>query len=207
MLPKILTIFALLVLSAQASAACKNQQSLLTKPQEDETRICLLATKRALGWGESFDKEFVEKFLRVLLPIGTDERKRLGDLSDIHNNYPVIAEIISLLGSKQLAMSYIDFIIDSSGSADESRSYGLGKLYTLQAPLVLEILEDKSPDEQKAVVSSLAWGLVNNFYPHINMQNYKRLIVGEYWEIVTTVPKNEVQMKIESAVERIVSAN
>jgi hypothetical protein len=130
----------------------------------------------------------------------------LGALSEIHNNYPVIAEIISLLGSQKLARSHIDFIINSSGSVDESRSYGLGKLYTLQAPLVIEILESRSHEEQKIVVSSLAWGLVNNLYPHINKRYYKRMIVCEYWELVTTAPKNEIQVSIESAVERIINA-
>ena len=202
---KLLIFFAFLF-SADTWAACDNQESLTSKPQPRETVACLYSIKSDLGGGNKVDREFVHQFIRVLLPQGTSERIRLGDLGYFDVRYTAIAEIISLLKSKILVNAYIDFIIDSKGSADEKRSYGLGKLYTLQAPLFLKVLETKSKEDQAIVVRSLSWGLVNNFYPHIDEENYRRLIVGIYWELVSDEPSHELQTWIETTVHELVVA-
>ena len=202
---KLLAFFALLF-STNTWATCDNQDSLTTKPQSKETVACLYTIKSELGRGNTVDKDFVHQFLRTLLPQRPADRAHTSDLGYFDIRYTVIAEIISLLKSENLVEAYIDFIIFSKGSADEKRSFGLGKLYTLQAPLFIKALGTKTKEEQAIVIRSLSWGLVNNFHPHINEGNYRRLIVGEYWELVSETSAQELQTWIETVVLELLDA-
>ena len=143
----------------------------------------------------------------MLLPGEIASRYRLGDLGALDINYYLVAEIISLLKSEQLIEAYLDFIADTSGSADESRSFGLGRLYTLQAPTLVRLLETRNQDEQATIITSLSWGLVNNFYPHMTENNFRRLIVGEYWELLDPANRSDAQNWIESVVQDMLTAN
>ena len=197
----------LLLFSCEAFATCENQQGLLSKPQPGEVKSCLYSIRHDLGRGNEIDSAFVGQFIEVLLPGETASRYRLENLGALDINYYLVAEIISLLKSEQLIEIYLDFIVDTSGSADESRSFGLGRLYTLQAPPMIRLLEARNRDEQATIVTSLSWGLVNNFYPHMTENNFRRLIVGEYWELLDPTNRSDVQIWIESVVQDMLSVN
>ncbi|OMH30553.1 hypothetical protein [Motiliproteus sp. MSK22-1] len=194
------------VSSSTVYGACENKAGLLTKPQAEETVQCIHSIHFSLGRKQEIDEEFTHEFIKTLLPIGTTAGEKLGDLSYFDVRYGTISEIISLLDSQELIAAYIDFVIDSSGSADENISFGIARLYTLQAPAFLENLKMRTDKEQSLVIGSLAWGLANNFYPHIESENYQRLIVGEHWELINSNPRSPIQLRIESAVLDIINA-
>lgn len=163
---------------------------------QDNNQNKLHAIWHSLGRKQKVDLEATKKIIKSLLPITYQNHEVLSSNKEFVD-YEKISEIISLLKSKELAKRYIDFIIFSKRSADELRSYGLGKLYTLQAPIVLNILSNYSPEEQDTVINNLAWGLANIFYPHVNTQNYSRLIICQYWEL------HEKEYQHRELVERI----
>ena len=149
---------------------------------------------------------FTIKFIKTILPVSAESQKNLRDVGIFDVDYIKVAEVISLLKSQELIKHYIDFIIFTKGSADEVRSFGLGMLYTLQAPLLIDAIKSYKSDEQDLVIEILAWGLANNFYPHINKNNYKKLIVGEHWALLDEKnEQREISKKIERQIEAIIS--
>ena len=163
---------------------CEPKAALLQTPTPEPVKKCIHSIWFSLGRHQQIDGDLSQKLITTLLPATSQESDKLSKLGQFDVNYIQIAEIISLMSLDSLTKRYIDFIIETQGSADELRSFGLGKLYTLRAPYFLAILSKYKLKEQQVVIRSLAWGLANNFYPHLTTKNYRRLIIGEYWELL-----------------------
>ena len=163
---------------------CEPKAALLQTPTPEPVKKCIHSIWFSLGRHQQIDGDFSQKLITTLLPATSQDSDKLLKLGQFDIDYVQIAEIISLMSSDSLTKRYIDFIIETQGSADELRSFGLGKLYTLRAPYLLAILSKYKPKDQQVVIRSLAWGLANNFYPHLTTKNYRRLIIGEYWELL-----------------------
>lgn len=190
-----------------AFESCEPKEALLSQPAADETKKCLQSIWFSLGRHIEIDTNFTHSFIQALLPTSESQQKKLKQLKQFDIDYLKLVDTISLLGSEKLIKSYMDFIVFTSGSADELRTFGLGKLYSLQAPVVLKILSSFTPKEQKAIIRSLAWGLANNYYPHINKNNYQRLIIGEHWELIDNKhPQRELTKRVESDVYHILES-
>lgn len=187
--------------SVKAESPCEPKSELLSKPELESVKSCLYYTRVILGRYGKTDENFVEELIETLLPISEEGVKKIENICYLDNYYNQISEIISLLKSKNLIKRYIDFIIFTINSADERRSLGLGELYTLQAPEFLKILSDYSKPDQDIVIQKLCAGLANNLWPHINSDNYQRLAVGVYWELIDKQhPNRDLSKQIENAV-------
>jgi len=190
-----------------ADNICEPKHVLLTNPTAKQTDACLHWIWYSLGRKTAIDKSFTQQFIRTLLPSSNKQVIKQNPANLITPDYLKLAEVINLLDSHELIKTYLDFIVFTAGTADETRSFGLGKLYTLQAPTVLNALSTYTNIEQRKIINKLAWGLVNNFYPNINKNNYKRLITGEHWELITNKhPKKLLLQEIEIEVIKIVES-
>jgi hypothetical protein len=199
--------FFLISVSAKAQSPCEPKNEFLSNLELERVKKCLHYTQVTLGRYGKADEKFVDEFIETLLPTSEEGVKRINKICYLDNYYNQISEIISLSKSKKLIKRYIDFIIFTSNSADERRSLGLGELYTLQAPEFLKILSNYSKSDLDIIIQKLSAGLVNNHWPHINNDNYQRLIVGEYWELVDKkYPYRNLSKQIEDAVYSLISA-
>jgi hypothetical protein len=206
----IFMLFAVLIYlghgaNAWSQDVCEPKATLLQTPTPEPVKKCIHSIWFFLGRHQQIDSDFSQKLTTTLLPATSQDSDKLSKLGQFDIDYVQIAEIISLMSSDSLTKRYVDFIIETQGSADELRSFGLGKLYTLRAPYFLAILSKYKPKEQQVVISSLAWGLANNFYPHLTTKNYRRLIIGEYWELLNEKQTNRrLAATIEKEVLKII---
>jgi hypothetical protein len=98
----------------------------------------------------------------------------------------------------------LDFIARDPGSADETRSSAIARLYELRAPLVLDRLAPRPEGDQKVIVRDIAWGLANNFHPFIDLHNFQRLAVGAHWEVVkSSYPHRAISKRIEEELRQV----
>jgi len=192
-------------------SACSYVQSIkLTKKQpplsydSKKTNLCLRFILWDLSREKKVDQALINKLVSILLPTNPADKKGLQTFKQFDIDYEKIASIISLSKSQNLLKHYLDFILFTSGSADEVRSNGLGKLYSLQAPVFIDMLSKYSKKEKALIINSLAFGLRNNYYPHMNKTNYKRLIVGEYWELLLDkeYKNSDIVREIEAALSK-----
>jgi len=191
--------------TAWSQDVCEPKAELLQSSTPEPVKKCLHYLWFSLGRNQQIDREFTQSFVSSLLPISASENEKLAKLSQFDIDYDRIAEIISLLKSDSLTKRYIDFIVKTQASADESRAFGLGKLYTLRAPDFLKILSKYKSQDQQVVISSLAWGLANNFYAHITTKNYRRLIIGDHWELLDEKdPNRRLAATVEKEVLKII---
>ncbi len=200
----ILMLFAVLLYLGLGALAwgqdvCEPKGALLQTPTPEPVKKCIHSIWFSLGRHQQIDSDFSQKLITTLLPATPQDSDKLLKLGQFDIDYVQIAEIISLMSSDPLTKRYIDFIIETQGSADELRSFGLGKLYTLRASYFLSILSKYKPKDQQVVIRSLAWGLANNFYPHLTTKNYRRLIIGEYWELLDEKHTNR---RLAAAIEK-----
>jgi hypothetical protein len=187
-----------------SSDVCDPKEALLNNPQPDQLKRCLHSIWFSLGRKHKIDQQFTESLVEMLLPIEHSDHERLKKLNQFDVDYLKLAEIISLLRSEKLIKRYIDFIIFTKHSANELRTFGLGHLYTYQGPSFLELLSAYSREDQNTVIKRVAWGLANNFYPHMTKENYRRLIVGAHWEILQDDhPYRGLSQKIEKEISKI----
>jgi len=181
-----------------ADDACDSQHVLLTNTMAPHVSRCLREIKYKFGKDRSLSPKFLDSFFALLLPLNPNDT-RLPREVVYRLNYLEIAEAIAITGSKKYIEKYVRLIINTPGSADELRSYGLGKLYTLQAPLLLEILARTELEARNRIIDQASWGLVNIHSPYLNKDNYKRMIVGVHWEIDPTYVsiQNEIEIRVE----------
>jgi len=207
---KYLTIISFLLISiapAHAKEPCAPKEDLISNLLPKKTSKCLHSIWFALGRKNKIDPDFTFRFIKTLLPTSKKQLKKHSSLSQFDIDYIKLAETISLLDSKELIKRYTDFIVYTSSSADELRSFGLGKLYSLKAPEFLNILSSYSKNEQKTLIRRLSWGLANNYYPNINKSNYKRLIIGGYWELIDNNNSQRLlSKKVEDEVLKIIGS-
>jgi hypothetical protein len=93
-----------------------------------------------------------------------------------------LAELATLLSTTEAIDAFLVFI--AKPADDEVRSFAIGRLYELRTPLVLERLALLPKKDQKIIIDLIAWGLVNNFYLVMNLNNYRRLAVGTNLEVL-----------------------
>ena len=67
-------------------------------------------------------------------------------------------------------------------SANEARSFGLGRLYVERGPELLELVRVRPTPEKEEFSHGVAGGVANLLYPYLTVENFKRRIVGAHWE-------------------------
>lgn len=185
--------------SHTAEDLCVPHNMYLKNPFAETIMSCLNSVLFDLGRRNSVDRKYTVALIKRILET-TEHRNRAPNTPV---NYSVMVEIISLLESEELIRSYIDFIIRNNNSSDETLGYALGKLYVLRAPMILKIISVYSKNNQDIVILNLGWGVAGYLYPHLNKKNYRRKIVGHYWELLdTSHPMRGLSAKIERVVER-----
>ena len=180
-----------------ANEMCNSQKALLSSPSLPHINRCLgeVARNRA-----NLPPSFTRDFFFMLLPTTNTELEKLYKAERQGLNYFKIANAIALTNSPALIERYIDFIVFTFNSADETRSDGLGLLFTLKAPEVLELLDKLEEKNQSRIIGNLSFGLLNNNYAHMNKENYKKMIVGVHWgltehkKIITLIERSVFQM-------------
>jgi hypothetical protein len=183
------------------SEICEPKDQLLKAPAGEDLKKCIHSIWFSLGRKKPIDRQFTDSLIKRLLFTTESESKGLDKLKQFDVDYSKIAAIISLMKSEKLIKRYIDFIVFTKNSANELISFGLGDLYTYEAPKFLTILSLYSKEKQDIVIRSLAWGLANNFYPHMTKNNYRRLIAGSYWEVLDeSHPNRKLVSRIEKQV-------
>jgi hypothetical protein len=87
-------------------------------------------------------------------------------------NYTKIVEIINELNDAYLMQMYLNFIINTEGSADENRSNGLAVLYHNRSEMFLSILASFDSQKQKILIKNTAFGLSNTVLLDIKKSEY-----------------------------------
>jgi hypothetical protein len=119
-------------------------------------------------------------------------------------SYYELAELVALLNEPKITDAVLDFIASHPESADETRRFAVARLYELRTPLVLDRLASRSEADQKVVAQSIAWGIANNFYLFINLENYRRLAVGANWEVLdANHPHRALAKRVEEELRQI----
>ncbi len=196
-----LTIIITITISLFASeswATCQNRDELLSNPKPQESAKCITFILKDLSGNKPIDENYINRFIINLLK---------NDSPALTFMYPKIVDIISLLKSVKLLEAYTDHFINISSTVNRNRQVhqeALAKLFILQAPIFLEVLKNKSSDKQEILIQNLALGVESYFFPHINKNNYRRLLVGEYWELLTSDLHKSLRSRIESALHDVV---
>ena len=202
MLIRILLALSIFIFSSYvpASEMCNSQKILLSSPSLPHINRCLAEVVRNRA---NLPYSFTQDFFFMLLPTTKKELEKLYKAERQGLNYLKIANAIALTNSPSLIERYIDFVVFTLNSADETRADGLGLLFTLKAPEVLELLDKLDEKNQTRVIGNLSFGLLNNNYPHIDEENYKKMIVGVHWDltehksIITLIESNVFRMLTE----------
>ncbi len=190
---------AMPIISYTSEDLCVPYNMHLKNPFAETIMPCLNSILFDLGRRNSIDRKYTIALIKRILET-TEHRNRAPNTPV---NYSVVVEIISLLESEELAKSYIDFIIRNKNSSDETLGHALGKLYVLRAPMILKIISACSENNQDAVILNLGWGVAGFLYPHLNKKNYRRKIIGHYWELLDqSHPMRGLAIKVEHVVER-----
>ena len=155
--------FLVLSNTVLAKDACEPRNSIISSPNKNQVKKCIHSLWFYLGRRKQIDVMFANSFISSLLPKNKDEEKVLSEFPYNEVDHKRVAEIISLMRSKELIQRYIDFAVFYKDSSDEIHTFGLGKLFTLQVPMFLEILSTYKENEQQIIISKLGWGLLNNF--------------------------------------------
>ncbi len=211
----LLPVLGLLNISiVQAKVDCKPLKEVLSGYQNKKLgtdsakklETCLSSILYTLGSNRKVEFKSIFKLLKEILPLSKEQAKRHEIIRYGQHliDYTKIAQIISRLNSKRDIKRYLDFVVFSSGSATEGISYGLAKLYQLNAPELLKLLSAYSKSDQKEIIDRLAVGVINIYYPRVNKSNFKRLIVGIHWDVVNkNYSQRELSLQIEVAVLKI----
>ncbi|MDH5232857.1 MAG: hypothetical protein OEY38_22610 [Gammaproteobacteria bacterium] len=183
---------------AQPDTSCDFPPVLGSEENFKRVDLCLNIILDNLEQNPQLGHEFTVKYIKELLPTTTSSYNQQIKSYPWTADYGKVADIISLMGSQKLMQGFVDFRVASAGSADESLSFAFAKLYWLQAPIMLELIASYPNTIQIKLINSLVWGLANNFYPHINLENYQRLIVGSHWQLLEAEHVNRsLSLRIE----------
>ncbi len=197
-------LFALFISVSHSEDNCPDISKLLTGPFQKETNGYINSMLESFIAKDinrkCFSKDIIHKLLTEVSP---------RCLHPIHRaNYYDVAKLIILSDSTELNKIYIRFIVRTKGSADELRSFGLGLLYTENAPYILDEISKLSHEDQDIVIQSLGWGLLNNFFPFLTKENYRRKILGSHWELKDNKYKHrQLIKKIEQEVNSHLNSN
>jgi hypothetical protein len=202
-----MAVVMLLLLPGSASAddPCQPYEALLAKPYVERVGKCIVSLTRTLSVPER--RAFAQKLtLRALA-----DSEHGNDYPGMPLSYYDLAELVALLNEPKTTDAVLGFIANHPESPDETRSSAVARLYELRTPLVLDRLASRSEADQKVVARSIAWGIANNFYLFINLENYKRLAVGANWEVLDAkhphrALANRVEEEVRQLLERAVSS-
>jgi len=162
---------------AHAGEPCQPREQLLENPYVEDINSCIFFLTRTLK--ETKQRAFAAQLIKRAL----SDTKHGNDLGPgMPLDYVKLAELAALLNTKDVIDAFLTFI--ARPADDEVRSFAIGRLYELRTPLVLDRLALLPNNNQKTIIDSIAWGLANNFYLFMNLDNYRRLAVGANWEVL-----------------------
>jgi hypothetical protein len=182
---------------AHANEPCLPYERLLENPYVKNINACIFSLTRTLNNAER--RTFAVKLINRAL-----NDKKHGDTigPGLPLNYVKLAELAALINNVEVVDAFLTFIARSSD--DEVRSYAMGRLYELRTPLVLERLALRSKKDQYTIIGLIAWGLANNFYLFMNLNNYHRLSVGANWQVLDSKhPHRALSLRVETSLRSI----
>lgn len=180
-------------------ANCDSEGCLLSGLDPENAAKCIVSIEADLVGTNSLDKKHIRQFVEGLLETDMDS------LIFMHER---IVDIISLLKSSELIDAYVEYIIKLNASDQKRKQIqqeALAKLYVLEMPSVQKCISSKSKEDKYSLIESLACGMESYFFPHINKANFRRKMVGEYWELLETPSYPKLQTQIEAAVLSVIT--
>jgi hypothetical protein len=186
------SVLLLLPLVAFGADPCHPREPLLKNPYVDRVDQCIVSLARTLA--VPANRDYAERLVAQALA----DTRHANRAPDRPLNYYQLAELVALLDEPKDVDAFLNFIARYPESVDEARSLAAARLYELRTPLVLKRLAEQSKQGQETVTESIAWGLANNFYPFINLVNYRRFAVGANWEVLDQdFPQRSLAQQVE----------
>jgi hypothetical protein len=128
--------------AAFAASPCEREAEALATPLFAESRDCVGHLIWQLGSGQHIRHEFAEALVQAALSPIEGQVASATPLPPY--DWSAIATLIILLDNDDLIQPYLDFYFRTSGSANEARSFGLGRLYIERGPKLLELVRARA---------------------------------------------------------------
>ncbi len=203
----ILMASCMLFSALNVAASCDDENTVLARPNGESARVCVRVLWRNSVNGKAIGRDFARKL--VLARISYSDPAAVPAIADSDNHLPPynwldLAMLILQLGDESLMKSYLDFAI-GTGSANESISFGLGRIFIQEGPTLLQMASEKNGKQTEVFGRDVAWGIANELFGYLTPSNYKRLMVGAHWELLDPDhPHRELVLSIQHQVGSIV---
>jgi hypothetical protein len=99
-----------------------------------------------------------------------------------------ISEAILKSNNPDYVAFFVDYLKATSGSADESRSSGLEKIFARFPRVVIRLAKKETEDVRHSLAHHIAWGYLNNTYPA-----HKKDPVGMFWTRYSSLDEKEMK--------------